>query len=197
MAGLLPSFLAAAQLEIHIGSTVMAFAQNCAWTDDMTNTPVGGIGSYSHQALEPTAYIGRGSMTVTHYSSLVANQLATIPDALVSTAQKTNSISSKRDGNSLLVAEWFNPIVLSISRTFDIVAYPKTLNVEQASGAVTSTVGTNGPLYTLKDCRMTNLSFTFTPGTLVNQVASFLCRFVIDHTAEDSFKYIAQTQVTS
>ena len=192
MSGLLPSFLAAAQLEIRIGSTVMAFAQNCAWTDDMTNTPVGGIGSYSHQALEPTAYIGRGSMTVTHYSSKILDVLKNIPGAIPATAGKS---VAGRDGNSLLITEFFNPIKLLVSRTFDIVVYERfgaetTAATDKTAATVTDISPGTTKVYTLKDCRMTNLSFTFTPGTLVNQVASFLCRFVIDHTAEDGFKYV-------
>lgn len=190
MSGLLPSFVSAAQLEVRIGSTVLAFCQNLAWTDDMTTTPVGGIGAYSFHSLEPVAYIGRGSMTVTHYSKAVMDVLKDIPNALPENLRST-ATQAKRDGNSLMTAEFFNPVQLLISRTFDIKIYERSLtrNVGAASAPDTFAADTSRLIHTLKDCRMTNLSLTFTPGTLINQVVSFMCLSVIDHTAEDSFKY--------
>lgn len=184
MSGLLPSFLSSSQLEVRIGNTVLAYAQNMAWTDDMTNTPVGGIGSYSFNSLEPVAYIGRGSMTITHFSSAIFDVLKNIANALPENLRGTQT-QANRDGNSLLVQEFFNPVQLLISRTFDINIYERSIS--STNGTLSS--NTTRVLWTLKDCRMTNLSITFTPGTLVSQVATFLCMSVINHTAEDSFKY--------
>ena len=184
MSGLLPSFLSSSQLEVRIGNTVLAYAQNMAWTDDMTNTPVGGIGSYSFHSLEPVAYIGRGSMTITHYSKAIFDVLKSIPNALPENLRDTQT-QTNRDGNSLLVNEFFNPVQLLISRTFDINIYERSISSQNG----TLSGSTSRVIYTLKDCRMTNLSITFTPGTLVAQVASFMCMHVINHTAEDSFKY--------
>jgi len=190
MAGLLPSFLSSAQLEIRIGSTVLAYAQNIAWTDDMTNTAVGGIGSYSNHALEPVAYMGRGSMAITHYSSKIFKGVAAIPGGAGGAALPENlrgtAVQADRDGNSLLTKEFFNPIQMLLSRTFDINIYERLLNT--AKNAVASG-DTSRLIWTLKDCRMTNLSIQFTPGTLVTQNVSFLCMSTINHTVEDSFKY--------
>lgn len=187
MSGLLPSFLSAAQLEVRIGNTVLAYCQNMSWTDDMTTVPVGGIGSYSFHSLEPVGYIGRGSMTITHYSSAIFNVLKSISNALPENLRGTQT-QEGRDGNSLLVQEFFNPVQLLISRTFDINIYERSFTRDSTSGEIQAN-STSRILWTLKDCRMTNLSLTFTPGSLINQVASFLCLSVIDHTAEDSFKY--------
>jgi len=195
MAGLLPSFLASAQLEIRIGNTVLAYCQNISWTDDMTTAPVGGVGAYSFHALEPVGYIGRGSMTITHFSSAIFNVLKNISNALPENLRNTE-INPGRDGNSLLVSEYFNPVQLLISRTFDVNIYERSLTRNQSTQAIEGKA-TSRIIYTLKDCRMTNLSLTFTPGTLINQVVSFLCLSVIDHTAEDSFKYaLPQPAVT-
>lgn len=185
MAGLLPSFLSSAQLEIRIGSTVLAYAQNLSWTDDFTNTPVGGIGSYSYGSLEPVSYIGRGSMTVTHYSSAVLNKLKNLTGALPANLAGVTT-QTNRDGNSLLVKEFFSPTQLLISRTFDLNVYERSL----VNNGGTLQNATSRLLYTLKDCRMNNFSITFTPATLINQTVSFICMSVINHTSEDSFKYV-------
>lgn len=195
MSGMLPSFLAGAALEIRMGSTVLAYAQNCAWTDDMTTAPVGGIGSYSQHALEPLAYIGRGSMTLTHYSTQVFNAIQaglsdknwapSNMDASAPLPATSQNNIAYRDGNSLLGDNFFNPVSMLVSRTFDINVYEKVPNGRDANGKLT--YATSNQIYTLVDCRMTNLSMTFTPGTLVNQVVSFLCRSVIDLSAESYF----------
>lgn len=180
MAGFLPSFQSSAQLEIHVGGMELAYCQNLSWVDDMTTVPVGGIGAYSFHALEPVGYIGRGSMTITHYSKAVFDRIKNVAGALPGNI--TNGVPNGRDGNSLLLTEWFNPIRLIVSRTFDVKVYERAFANGEIGGAPSR------PSYTLKDCRMTNLSLTFTPGSLVNQVASFLCMSVIDHTAEDTLK---------
>lgn len=184
MAGILPSFVSSSQLEIRIGETVLAYCQSLSWTDDMTTAAVGGIGSYSFHNLEPLAYIGRGSMVVTHYSKKIFDVLKNVPGALPENVRDTAG-NETRDGNSLLVSEFFNPVNLLLSRTFDIKIYERSMDrVGTELVSAPSRI-----IYTLKDCRMTNLSLTFAPATLLNQVVSFLCLSVIDHTAEDSLKY--------
>jgi len=192
MAGMLPSFLSSAMLEIRTGDTVLAFAQNLSFTDDMTNVPIGGIGSYSYSALEPTDYNARGSMSITHYSSAVLDVLKTVPGALPANVP-VNSATG-RDGNSLLLGQYFNPIQLISSLTFDINIYERGISYT-GQPIVGAASNPPGPIYTLKDCRLANLSLTFTPGTLIQQVASFMCLYVIDHTSEDSFKYIPATTI--
>ena len=184
MAGQLPSYLSSSQLEIRLGDNVLAYCQNLAWTDDMTNVPVGGVGAYSFHSLEPVAYMGRGSMTITHYSKAIFDVLKDIPGALPENLAGT-TVPDGRDGNTLLIPEFFNPVQLLISRTFDVNVYERSLD----TSASRLSPATSRVIYTLKDCRMTNMSLTFTPGSLINMVASFLCLHVIDHTAEDSFKY--------
>lgn len=186
MAGLLPSFLSAAQLEIRIGDKVLAYCQNLSWTDDMTTTPVGGIGAYSFHALEPVGYIGRGSMAITHFSSLAMNRNAATENNALPANLAGKTANTTRDGNSLMVQQFFSPAEILVSRTFDVNIYER----RDPNGSLDE----NTHIYTLKNCRMTNLSMTFTPGTLVNQVVSFLCMHVVDLTMEDNFK--AENQAT-
>lgn len=177
MSGLLPSFLSSAQLEIRIGNTVLAYCQNLSFTDDMATVPVGGIGSYTMHALEPVGYMGRGSMTITHYSKAVLNKIkndtSAFPKNIVTNSQNGD------DGNSLLRSEFFNPIRLIMSRTFNINVYERAINT-------TGNLGSNSgrKAFQLQGCRMTNLSLTFTPGSLINQTVSFLCMGVVDITSE-------------
>lgn len=178
MSGLLPSFLSSAQLEIRIGATVLAYCQNLSFTDDMATVPVGGIGSYTMHALEPVGYMGRGSMTITHYSKAV---LERIGNAGANTVPA--NIKTKDTDNSLLRSEFFNPIQLIISRTFDINVYERAVSNEQVVSGMRL-------VYQLQDCRMTNLSLTFTPGSLINQTVSFLCMGLADLTSEDVGKKV-------
>lgn len=191
MAGLLPSFLSAAQLEIRIGGAVLAYCQNISWTDDMTTIPVGGIGSYSYHAIEPVGYAGRGSMTITHYSGKVFNLLKKVTGGGALPANMANtSVSDAVDGNSLLTSEFFNPVTLLLSRTFDVRIYERNVAEVAAQDITKGPSATNDStlIYTLQNCRMTNLAFTFTPGSLINQVVTFLCMSVVDAGTESEVK---------
>lgn len=202
MAGLLPSFLSSAQLEIHVGDDVLAYAQSLSFQDNMTNVPVGGIGAYSFHALEPVAYAGSGSLVITHYSKKVHDAIKSMPsdlgtmpsnvlaNGIVSTPD--TSPEQYRDGNSLLVSEFFNPVNLIMSRTFDVNIYERmvtrTANKLGLTVPVTSTTSGNtlpGPMYTLKNCRMTSFRLSFTPGSLVQQIVTFICMAVLDNQTDD------------
>jgi hypothetical protein len=186
MAGQLPSFLSGSNVEIVIGGVTVAFAKNLSVSRNMSVIPVQSIGSYSTQALEPTMFSANGSLTITRYSSKVlgggtsgfnrttnANK-RTLPEQMRKAAAQDGS--GLRDGNSIIDAVSFNPRKTLISSTFDIEVYER--GVDPLTGAHT-TVGQN-LLYTMKDCRLTNFSFSFAVGSLLEENTTFVCRTIID-----------------
>ena len=175
MAGIVPSFLSSAKLVIKMGSIELAYGSNLSFNDRMAVAPVGGIGSYNSDALEPLQYTAGGSFTITVYSSGAVNSLANssnIPDR----ALKSISATAKRNGNSMLVANNFSPAALMISQTFDIDVYERV--GQQATSATQNLLLT----YQLTDCRLTSYSMTFTPGSLVQENVGFLCIGVKDRS---------------
>jgi len=189
MAGQIPSFLSGSKLEIRIGTAQIAYAQNLAFTDDMQVQPVGGIGSYSYHALEPTGYLGRGSMTLTHYSDRVRNALLAAGgganDTMLPGNLKATGVNqTEADGNSMLRAEYFSPVRLLTSQSFDIVVYER--GVDPAAGVPTNgDLLKNTILYTLRNCRLATYNIGFTPGSMVNETVSFMCTSISDHRAEE------------
>lgn len=194
MAGFIPSFLNGSKVAIRIGTKVVAFAQNVSISDDMQVQPVGGIGSYSYQSLEPTGYMARGSLTLTHYSNLVLNALKTLADTNVPSqlagTQPANNLAA--DGNSLLMAEFFSPATLLLSRSVDLDFYERqpTANGNEidiqdfgSSGAPVT------PIYRLENVRFTNYSIGFTPGSLVQESYQFLATGLLDSRAGDIGKF--------
>lgn len=191
MAGLLPSFLSSSQLEISIGDETLAYAQSLSFQENMTNVPVGGIGSISYHALEPIDYAASGSMVITHYSAgifnaIKANNERKVPENL----QTRESFSTApenpeqfRDGNSLLISELFNPINLMLSRTFDIKVIPRAINRQ---GVALANAGSGDPVYTMSNCRATSFRLSFTSGSLAQQIFTFICMAVIDHDSDDT-----------
>ena len=189
MAGFIPSFLSAAKCMIRIGDKTIAYAQNISISDDMSVIPVGMIGAYGMQALEPSNYIARGSMTITHYSDLVLGQLNAASDKKednMPTNLKGKFIDGgPTDGNSLLSREHFSPVNLLLSRTFDLDFYEKSPNDIIATGADKGkVVFTEGViLYRLQNVRMTTYNIGFTPGSLVNETVGFMATGLLDSRA--------------
>lgn len=173
-----PSFLSGSRLTIRINQDVVAYAQNLTFSDDMRVMPVGGIGAYSFHTLEPTDYIGRGSMSITHYSSKVYDILkaqgagASLPENLKSTAASTDG-----DGNSMLRDMFFNPINLITSVSF-------TIDVHERDRSEDSFNNLSRVIYRLKNCRLSTYSIGFSPGSMVSENVSFLCTSVEDTRSE-------------
>lgn len=195
MAGFIPSFLNGSKVAIRIGTKVIAFAQNVSISDDMQVQPVGGIGSYSYQSLEPTGYMARGSLTLTHYSNLVLNALNAnshnIPASLQTVAADAAS-NSAADGNSLLMAEFFSPARLLLSRSVDLDFYerqPSAIDTIQDFGFAGADGTGISPIYRLQNVRFTNYSIGFTPGSLVQESYQFLATGLLDSRAGEIEKF--------
>lgn len=170
MAGLLPSFQSGSNLYIYIGNVLVAYGTNLQISRDMTNVGVGGIGSYSYDAIEPTAYAARGSFSVTRFSKLALDAVNAKTASPAATAPGRSGAIAGADGNSMLHPAQFNPINLLISKTFDIKVFERN-----------SVTGATGNLaYTAKDCRMNGYSIGFTPGSLVAENISFRCLRIVD-----------------
>ena len=194
MAGYIPSFLSAAKVAIRVGGKVIAYAQNISISDDMTVQPVTQIGSYNTQALEPTNYIARGSMTITHYSNVVLAKLkeangGTLSNAPSNLSSADTSSTAAADGNSLLTRNSFSPAHLMISKTFDIDFYER-MPIEQGNKTGTLSISNFGsdvvplsPIYRLENVRLTNYAIGFTPGSLVNETVSFIATGLLDSRA--------------
>lgn len=211
MAGRIPSFLSSSKLVIKMGQSTLAYATSLTFSDDMANVPVGGIGSMNFHTNEPVGYLGRGSIVITQYSDKVYNLLKQInnPQAGVTAANKAalpdNLRSDKqnsevRDGNSLLIKEYFSPLDILSQRTFDIEVYERSadgsLSDLNGNGPINEATGAAqdngiGALYILKDCRMTSYNLSFTPGQLLSEAVSFLCLSVIDSQSESGTKLIS------
>ena len=184
MAGLVSSFVSGNQLKISIGQRDFAFAQGLSFTEDMTQVPVGGIGSASYHALEPTQYMASGSMILTRYSNNFI-QFATqggqpvygAPSSLPQPLQQGNDASN--DGNSMLIDTQFSPHLMLFGATFDIKVFNR----------ITGSYTEENQMFTLHDCRLTGYSFSFTPGQLVQEVVTFLCINVQDHQLTSDSEY--------
>jgi hypothetical protein len=173
MAGLLPSFQSGSNLYIYIGDILIAYGTNLNLSRDMTNVGVGGIGSYSYDAIEPTAYAARGSFSVTRYSSLAKDAITAKTVAPAGTLPGRSASLPQTDGNSMLHPSQFNPINLIVSKTFDIKVFERN----------SQTGATGNLIYTAKDCRMNGYSIGFTPGSLVTENISFRCLRIEDAQA--------------
>lgn len=174
MAGLLPSFQSGSNLMIYIGNTLVAYGTNLTLSRDMNHAAIGGIGSYSYDAIEPTAYSARGSFSITRYSK-IGLDAADAKTADPSAAGKPSRAAQMAgmDGNSMLHPSQFNPILLIVSKTFDIKVFERN-----------SITGATGNLiYTAKDCRMNGYSIGFTPGSTVVENISFRCLRIEDAQA--------------
>jgi hypothetical protein len=191
MAGQLPSFVNGSAVLIKIGDVYVAYCQDLRFSRSMANVPVRGIGSYSAHALEPVDYSATGQMTITRYTSKVVeggddapkrndanSQL--LPANLSGVKLETPKADvAGRDGNSILAPYAFDPRRMLLSATFDIQVFER--GVDAGAVVAGSLSGTTGNLlYTFQDCRLTNYSFSFAPGQILNENVSFICRFLKD-----------------
>lgn len=212
MSGLIPSFLNGSRCVIKIGGKEIAYTQNLSISDDMSLTPVGGIGAYNYQANEPTGYMIRGSMSITNYSDIALNANKTALNAVdgnggalsfqggnpVKAAQSDSVPSSKgSDGNSLLDINFFSPAALILSASVDIEIYERVATGVNANkgGYSTSVGGTGSPIYTISGVRLGNYSFNFSVGSLVTENVSFMGTSFIDHRAEKMANQTAKIEV--
>jgi hypothetical protein len=157
-----------------------------SFTDNMTVAPVGGIGSYQPDTLEPLQYSAGGTMTINRYSteawkaitSLAGGKTDFVPDRAVNDP----AAIATRDGNSLMDANFFSPFLLMISRTFDIQLWERAFGGFDAAG--NPILNDNKVLFHMVDCRMNSYSITFTPGALIQETVGFIARRIIDETAQ-------------
>jgi hypothetical protein len=175
MAGQISSFLNGSMLVITIGKVTLAYCQSLSFNQNMNLTPVGGIGAFSSHALEPVQFAAGGSMRVVRWTSEEWTQIGAnaAPDNLPSSTLGKDFTS----GNGVIDINHFNPVNLLLSATFDIEVYGRQ---EGANPNALSKI------YTLNDCRLTNYSFSFQPGSLLFEDMSFVCLQVQDETSVTS-----------
>ena len=191
MANMIPSFLSSAKLAIHIGDYRIAYAQSLSFSDRMSVAPVGGVGSYNADALEPLQYSVGGSFVVTIYDektwkaieALSAADKKYLPDRATSHTERTGS-----RGNSLLSVNSFSPMHLMISRTFDIYVYEKA----SIDGTYLTT-----PTYHIQDCRLNSYSLAFTPGSLLQENVGFIGMKMVDVMSSSSVINTKETRTTT
>jgi len=180
MANLIPSFANGSALKITVDDITIAYATNLSFSDDVTHAGVGGVGSYSYDALEPVQYAARGGFSVTHYSKAAMTAIAGGNDLSAASNAPTRSSGNNSvnggDGNSFLVANSFNPINLLTSRTFDIQVLQGDANEVTGKRETLK----DKVVFTCKDCRLTSYGLSFTPGTLVAEQIGFICIQVVD-----------------
>jgi hypothetical protein len=192
MAGQIPSFASGSNLAIQIGGLHLAYGTNLSWSDDVAHAAVGGIGSYSYDALEPLQYLARGSFSLVRYSTEVRNLLSGQAPFGAAPARSALGASptTGTDGNSMLRPGSFNPASLLLSRTFDIVVYERGykagVNPAGTGSTLTNSADTLNKVFTLSDCRLTSYSITFTPGQLVTENLGFICILVTDAATQPS-----------
>lgn len=207
MAGQLPSFVTGALGVIRIGRTRIAFCQNLSISARMDVQPVMGVGSTSVHALEPILHSANFSMQILRYSDTTVAQnrdaVAETPDSpsidgsevlpgVMSNAQLGDAAKKQRDGNSLIDGTMMNPQLLLLSSTFDIEVYERNMKVQKdTEGKVVTGAGgivEGNLIFTLKDCRIGNYSFSFAPGELLVENVSGLARYYQESLHQASSK---------
>ena len=176
-----PTMLTGSRLVIYVDGVAMAYAQSLSFSDRMAVAPVGGIGSYSYDALEPLQYSASGSMVITEYSQAAWDAI----DGMGKSVVKNERAQTTTGSNSLLRGAWYSPVSMMSSSTFDIKVYSRAkqsalAGVQGANAAVTDLL----LRYSLNDCRMNSYAVTFTPGSLVQENIGFMCLTVIDEQYE-------------
>lgn len=97
-------------------------------------------------------------------------------DAVLAT--KTADGTTQGDGgNTMLRQNFFSPVHLLMSRTFNLRIFENTPTY--TDNKVTKTLGTK--MAELVDVRLTNYSISFSPGQLVNETVSFIATKMIDN----------------
>lgn len=177
MAGQISSFQNGSLLVVKINNVTLAYCQSLSFNQNVNHVPVGGIGAYSASALEPVQFSAGGSMRVVRWTKELydAAQSGQTEGFTATPANiPTNKISDDfTSGNGVIDINHFNPVQLLLSATFDIDVY----------GRINTTAGIGAdlkPIYQLKDCRLTNYSFSFQPGSLLFEDMSFVCLQVAD-----------------
>ena len=177
--GTLPQMATGAGLVIKINSVTIAYAQSMSFADRMATAPVGGIGSYSYDAIEPLQYSASGSMVITQYSQAALDAISQITKpSRVDNPGRVNATQ----GNTVLRSKWFSPLMLMISSTFDIDVY------NRAQSSTDAAISIGDLVYTLQDCRLNAYALTFTPGSLVQENIGYLCLAVIDRKYEQPYE---------
>lgn len=153
MAGQISSYVTGAQLVIRVDGEVYAYAQSLSFNESFSNQPAGGLGSIAYTNLEPLAYSARGSLQILQHEDMSANPL--------------------------LLRDQFNPVNLLVSSTFDIEVLMKV----SPGGNAAKAGGVNAVKYTLKDCRLTNYSISFSPNQLVSPSVDYVCQQIVESEA--------------
>jgi len=181
MAGIISSFLSSAKLVIHIDGRAVAYATNLSISDRMSVAPVGGIGAYSADALEPLQYSVSGSFAITIYDEATlkaVTKLGKLPERASAHVGTTNY-----QGNSHLSKNSFSPLHLLISRTIDIDVYEKIPTAAAYAPAGSPADKDMTLTYKIHDVRLTSYSLTFTPGSLLQEQIGFIAMKMEDMMA--------------
>lgn len=187
MAGLMSSFALGSNVHIRIGGIKVAHITNLSFSEDVSTGAVGGIGSYSYDAIEPLQYAARGSFSITRYTKEALKAIYDdgnpakkfAPGRVNGKAELFKGFqslvvdeSSGADGNSILTKVSFSPAHLMLSQAFDIVVTERSM----------PGVGEE-EIFTCIDCRLVSYSVGFTPGSLVSENVGFICIRIEDASA--------------
>jgi hypothetical protein len=169
MAGQIAAFQNGSMLVIKIGNVTLAYCQSLSFNQNVSLTAVSGIGAFSASALEPVQFSSGGSMRVVRWTKELYDAAGTdrTPDNITSNTLSPDFTS----GNGVVDVNHFNPVQLLLSATFDIDVFGRQDTTGNADLI---------PIYKLKDCRLTNYSFSFQPGSLLFEDMSFVCTQVQD-----------------
>lgn len=170
MANQLPSFSSGSNLTIYVDGIRLAYISNLSFTDDMAHAPVGGIGSYNMDSIEPTQYAVRGAFSITHYDK---NAFDRTKSGSPSVANVPSRSAAQPNGNSFLKSKYFSPVRLLLQRTFDIQVFEK----------ISADTYAPNPTFIIGDCRLTSYGLTFTPGQLVAENLTFMALTLTDRVA--------------
>lgn len=170
MAGFIPSFSSGSSLVIQVDGVTLAYASNLSFSDDVPHAAIGGVGSYNYDTIEPLQYASRGGFSITHYDKQAVQAINNGAASGVSYApDRANS-----NGNTMLRARYFSPLLLLTQKTFDIDVYERKNTSGTSSNDLIKA-------FTISDCRLTSYSITFTPGQLVAENIGFICLGVTDN----------------
>jgi len=176
MSNLIPAFASGANLVIRMGNTQLAYGSNLSFSDDVTTAPIGGIGAYSFDTLEPMQYIARGNFSLMRYGRDAHDQILKGDGARVP-GRAAGASATPFEGNSMLLPSQFNPVELFFSPTFDIDVY------ERQSQSVDDEMKL---AFKIRDCRLTTYAIAFNPGSLVAENLGFMCIRVKDQIVDEA-----------
>jgi len=183
MSGQLLSFLSGSNVIVRIGEANLAYCQDLRFSRTVGHVPVRGIGSYGTLALEPVDFAVNGSFVITRWFDIGSGATTDTAPEGISKA----TIPSNGRGNTLFTQNTFNPATMILSASFDIYVYPKGLPTTDATTGKVTQIGFTvseklNYLYKIVDCRLTNYSFSFFPGQILNENSTFIGRTVINGT---------------